>query len=175
MDGAPPAGDKEVYKKITCIFGWEIPRNVEKADDLPNLLWHMTPSAGVDKLFKSSFYHDKEVLKRVKVTSNSGVHMSVIPPYVLSMAYLLFAQTKQNLESQIIRHKWERPKGFYHRELSSATFGILGYGRLGRETARLAKAYGAKVIAGKSLKYTFAKIVVDMRSVYSYQRRPEEA
>lgn len=151
LDGAPPSKSADVYKRTTCIFGWQLPENVQKAEDLPNLLWHLTPSAGVDKLLKSPFYHDEEVLKRVKITSNSGVHLSVIPPYVISMAYMLFAQMKQNLESQIIRQKWERPKGFYSRELSSATFGILGYGRIGRETARLAKAYGAKVIAGECI------------------------
>ena len=40
---------------------------------------------------------------------------------------------------------WDRPL----MELSEKTMGIIGYGRIGRETAKLAKAFGMKVIVYK--------------------------
>lgn len=65
------------------------------------------------------------------------------------MAINLFQYTKSNLESQIVRQRWERQDGFYIKEMTGSTWGIAGYGRIGKETARLAQAIGCKVLAGE--------------------------
>merc|ERR1711939_808039 len=152
--GPPAPVDPEVLSSVTCVFGWMLPGNVSTTSDIPQLRWQMTPSAGTDKLIKTPYYLD--LVKqgnpdgRVQLTTNSGVHCYVIPSYVLAMVVNLFTRAKEHFETQILRQKWERPEGFYVRELVGSTFGILGYGRLGREVARLAKAYGCNVIAATS-------------------------
>lgn len=167
-DGAPHPVEQSILERTTCVFGWELPDNVRTAADMPNLRWQMTPSAGADRLFKSTFYREPGVEGRVQLTSNSGVHCGVIPPYVLSMAFMLFARIKTDLENQIVHRKWNRQRGFYIRELGSTTFGILGYGRLGRETARLASAYGCRVIAGAS-----EHISIEHRIVFAQRCEPQ--
>lgn len=146
--GAPASVDKAVLQDVTCIFGWFLPGNVGSVSDLPHLRWHMTPSAGYDKLIKSAYYQDlmdstrnsdgdgdgdgqdddKEKHYRrghmVQLTTNSGVHCYVIPSYVLAMVVNLFIRVKENFENQISHQKWDRPQGFYARELAGSTFGI---------------------------------------------------
>lgn len=46
-----------------------------------------------------------------------------------------------------LQHPELLAEGFTIRELRGATIGILGYGHIGRETARMAKALGMRVIA----------------------------
>lgn len=148
--GPPASVPQDVLEKATVVFGWQLPSDITHYKQTPNLKWMMTPSAGADKLLSSDFWNDEQTKQNVQLTNNSGVHCSVIPPYVISIVTTLFLDLYRNFESHLVKRHWERKNAFYMRELAGSTFGILGYGRLGRETARLAKAYGCKVIAATS-------------------------
>lgn len=76
------------------------------------------------KLLGSEFWQDEETKAKVALTTNSGVHCSVIPPYVIAIVTNLFLGLYKNFESHLVRHTWERQNGFYMRELAGSTFGI---------------------------------------------------
>lgn len=78
----------------------------------------------MQKLLGSEFWKDEETKSKVTLTTNSGVHCSVIPPYVIAIVTNLFLGLYKNFESHLVRHKWERQNGFYMRELAGSTFGI---------------------------------------------------
>jgi phosphoglycerate dehydrogenase-like enzyme len=109
--------------------------------EYPSLQWiHMT-SAGVNGLPEEIFTSE------VILTNSSGVHPFPISEHIFSYL-LMFARgiptTYGNQRSKL----WDRSslKTF---ELHGKTIGIIGLGRIGQETARLAKAFQMKVIGVK--------------------------
>lgn len=74
-----------------------------------------------------------------------------IPQYALSNIVNIFQDTMYYAKAQIEQKKWVPARGHMNiTELSTQTVGLLGYGSINRETARLAKAYGCKIIAATS-------------------------
>ncbi len=114
----------------------------------PNLRWIQFHSAGVDR------YVDHPIIKNTDVvaTSMSGVITSQIAEYVL-MALLAFGQRLPRLNQYKEHRKWpdekEKTAGFVPVELRYSTVGILGYGSIGRQVARLLQPFGATVLATK--------------------------
>lgn len=68
---------------------------------------------------------------------------SSLGEYVIG-ACLYFAKNIQRLEFQQRERNWDR---FPMSELRGSTMGIVGYGDIGRSCAKLAKAFGMRVIA----------------------------
>ena len=119
----PPAGTETPIKWVQCHF------------------------AGVDGLLKSPFMVENP---EITVTSTRGIHASNIGEYVMGMIISLGHRVPAMGGDQ--REKiWseERFKRFLPTELRHSTVGILGYGAIGREVARLCKAFGAQVLATK--------------------------
>jgi phosphoglycerate dehydrogenase-like enzyme len=115
-------------------------------DQAPNLRWIQFHFTGVDHA------QDAEILKQegVVTTSVSGSSATQIAEYVLMMATALGHKLPDMLEHQ---HKAVWPKDRWERfsplEIREATFGIVGYGSIGRQIARLLSQMGAKVLATK--------------------------
>lgn len=135
-------------------------------DKAPNLKWVHSGSAGVTDL--AIALRDTEV----KLTNSSGVHPIPISEWVLG-AMLFFAKKfDRAYRIQITKHMWERTyedmKGF---ELSGKTIGIVGYGRIGSQIGKLAKAIGMKVLALENSKKltdkTIDKIYKDINYLLS--------
>jgi hypothetical protein len=76
------------------------------------------------KILASDFWKDEETKQKVTLTTNSGVHCSVIPPYVIALVTNLFLDLYKNFEDHLVNHHWERRNAFYMRELAGSTFGI---------------------------------------------------
>ncbi len=110
----------------------------------PDLRWVQGHFAGVDMLL------DHPLLRSIALTTSSGVHASNISEYILMMM-LAFAHRLPRMIEYQRRVEWphDRWTRFVPRELSDSTLGIVGYGSIGRHTARLAKAFGMKVLATK--------------------------
>ena len=107
----------------------------------PRLRWIQFPMAGVD------WVKDTELWKntRVIITTASGVVARPIAEYVLMAMLILAKDLRRTLASQEAR-KWDR----YDRgQLGGKTVGILGYGAIGQEVARLAQAFDMRVLATK--------------------------
>ena len=82
----------------------------------------------------------------------SGVIAGQIAEYVL-MAMLAFGQKLPKLMRYQGEHQWAESKekwtDFLPIELRYSTVGILGYGSIGRQVARLLKPFGATILAAK--------------------------
>jgi phosphoglycerate dehydrogenase-like enzyme len=103
-------------------------------------------SAGVDNVLDHPLYTESEVM----FTTTSGIHGIPMAEYILSMMLSVGHHVPRMVEDKA-QHLWtpDRWKRFMPSELYGATLGIVGYGSIGRQTAKLAQAFGMKVLALK--------------------------
>jgi phosphoglycerate dehydrogenase-like enzyme len=116
------------------------------ADQAPNLRWVQAYVAGVDRWMATA----SDRLNDVVLTTASGVHGPVMAEYAIMMM-LAWAHLLPKLSADQSRREWpaERRDALMPAELKGATLGIVGYGSVGREAARLARALGMRVLACK--------------------------
>lgn len=105
----------------------------------PRLRWVQTTSAGVGMLVKRLGVQDSDLI----VTTASGVHAGPLTEFVFA-ALLYHTKRLADLQSWQRAHHWER---FASRELRGQVVAIIGPGRIGREVARIGKAFGMTVWA----------------------------
>jgi len=126
--------------EVEVIYGF--PPSVEQAGELlakaPHLRWFQAASAGVDRIAETGF-----VERGVSVTNSSGVHATPIGEFILLMM-LMFAKGAHRFLRAKEERRWIR---FVPGELRGSTVGIVGMGHIGAEAARLAKAFGCRVLA----------------------------
>jgi len=116
------------------------------ADQTPALKWIQFYFAGVDKAFQ----HDVFLRGGIQLTSASGTMVSQMGEYVM-MALLMLGHKAPDMfrfQQQKVWHE-HRIEKLEPVELRGSTVGIVGYGSIGREVARLLYSYGAKVLATK--------------------------
>jgi phosphoglycerate dehydrogenase-like enzyme len=111
----------------------------------PHLKWVQLHLAGIDRVAGHPLLQTG-----IEVTTLSGAASSQVAEYVLLMMLALGHRLPHLLEHQARkewpRDRWER---FSPLELWGATVGLLGYGSIGREVARMCQALGARVLAVK--------------------------
>jgi len=115
-------------------------------EQAPNLDWIQFHYAGVD--------HTREapILRKAGLTATtmSGASASQVAEYVLMMLLALGHKLPELMEHQRKvgwpKDRWER---FSPLELRDRTVGIVGYGSIGRQVARLLHPFGAQVLATK--------------------------
>lgn len=133
------------WANVDVLYTWSIMPDPEQA---PNLKWIQFKSAGIDRHLDHPLLQEEKVL----VTSMSGVITGQIAEYVL-MALLAFGQKLPKLMRHQREHRWpessEKWRDFMPIELRHSTVGILGYGSIGRQVARLLQPFGANVLAAK--------------------------
>lgn len=117
------------------IYGFRPPQNV--ISRATKLKWIQTMLAGVDHFLTPDI-----VRSRVIVTNMSGVHASPVSETAFSMM-LMFAKQAPFCFLNKQQKKWER---FIPMLLRGKTIGIIGLGNIGRELARMSKAFGMRVI-----------------------------
>ncbi len=118
------------------IFGFMPPRNVVQR--APKLKWFHASSAGLDRLPGTDIWNSNII-----ITGSSGIHATVISEFALGTMLALVKKTALACENKRC-HVWKR---YRTGSLYGTTLGIVGLGHIGREVARLAKAFGMKVIA----------------------------
>jgi phosphoglycerate dehydrogenase-like enzyme len=118
------------------IFGLVAPPNtIARA---PNLKWIQVISAGVDRWVNTDVWNSGVIL-----TGTSGIHSTPISEFVISLM-LMFAKNAPHCFELKQARKWQ----FYLPQvLRGKTVGVIGLGEIGREVARLSKAFGMEVIA----------------------------
>jgi phosphoglycerate dehydrogenase-like enzyme len=104
----------------------------------PRLRWIQLTSAGMDRAARSGLVESDFML-----TSASGLHATPIGEFVLTVM-LMFAKGAQKFIRAQDRREWIR---YMPQELYGKTVGVVGLGHIGGEVARLAKAFGCRVIA----------------------------
>jgi phosphoglycerate dehydrogenase-like enzyme len=133
----------EIWQRTEVLYtNWVLP----KPEMVPNLRWLQFHWAGIDHAVQ----HPLLARPELSVTTISGANASQIAEYVLMMllslghrmAELIAAQKR----SEWPRDRWDR---FSPIELRGSTVGIVGYGSIGRQIARLLHSFGATVLAAK--------------------------
>jgi phosphoglycerate dehydrogenase-like enzyme len=116
------------------------------AEFAPRLKWIQFLGAGIDHLKLT----DLLVQDRIILTNASGVSATWIAEYVLA-SMLLFTHRFHLTMAAQRRHEWLGFGPFMMgvESMRGKTVGILGYGSIGRETARLGQAYNMEVLALK--------------------------
>ena len=114
-------------------------------EQAPQLRWVQLYSAGPDSILDHSLFWTPVIF-----TTTSGVHAINMAEYVFTMVLAWFHGFPQMLEWQQ-RAVWpsnsERTSMFVGEELRGKTIGIVGYGSIGRQVARLANTFGMRVLA----------------------------
>ncbi|HET6869825.1 MAG TPA: D-2-hydroxyacid dehydrogenase [Solirubrobacteraceae bacterium] len=107
----------------------------------PGLRWVQATSAGAGEQVGAAGL-SREELERVTVTSAAGVHAGPLAEWAL-LGLLAFAKDLPRLLDDQHAHRWGHyPVG----ELSGRTLLVVGLGQIGEEVARLAAAFGMRVI-----------------------------
>lgn len=116
------------------------------SEQAPRLRWVQLYSAGADAVSLHPLFQGSPVT----FTTTSGIHAIPIAEYTFTMVLAWFHKLPNLLDLQK-RGQWpqttERPALLMPKELSEQTIGIVGYGSIGRQVARLASAFGMRILA----------------------------
>ena len=134
------------YSATDVLYAGAPPRDLERA---PKLKWVQVHMAGINALYDHPLYTDSGIA----VTTTSGVHSATIAEYAITVLLALAHRVPAMVDWQRRGH-WppdeQRWPLFVPTEVRGATLGIIGYGSIGRELARIdTTAFGMRVLACK--------------------------
>ena len=139
LEDIPP----DVWATVNVLYTDRLLPTPEQA---PNLQWIQFHWAGINHAV------DEPIMQqgRVLATTLSGAAASKIAEYVVMMLLNLGLRFSEMMAAQR-KAEWpgERWERFKPHELRDSTVGIVGYGSIGRQVARLLQPFGAKVLATK--------------------------
>lgn len=131
----------EIWGKVEVLYTNRVLPAPEQA---PHLEWIQFHWAGIDHALDAPILHRSGLA----ATSLSGASASQMAEHVMTMLLALghhlpdaFAHQKR---AEWPTERWER---FSPLELRGSTVGIIGYGSVGRQVARLLQPFGATVLA----------------------------
>ena len=145
------------HQVVVCRSPEEVSIEIEDADIM--LCWRILPeifakarklkwiqfgSAGIDHTLFPELLASNVVL-----TNLAGIHTSVVAEHVMACT-LAFSRKLHLAFHQQSSHIWDRKpfaEGCF--DLPGKCMGIIGYGRIGREIGRLAKAFGMRVLGSR--------------------------
>jgi len=133
----------ELWEQVEILY---TNRVLPDPDQAPRLRWIQFHWAGVEHVIDDPLLAKPDVV----ATSLSGASASQMAEYVLMMLLSLGHRLPDLLAAQKRvewpRDRWER---FAPLELRQSVVGIVGYGSIGRQVARLLQPFGATVLATK--------------------------
>ena len=113
---------------------------------VPNLKWIQFHFTGIDFAADSPLLHDPEIA----ITTLSGAPAPQTAEYILMMLLSLGHRLPEAIacqqHSEWPRDRWER---LAPRELRGSTVGLVGYGTINREVARLLHFFDVTILAAK--------------------------
>lgn len=134
---------RDVWEKIEILY---TDRVLPQPEWVPNLKWIQFQYAGID----FAFQHPLMKVSGITFTTQSGSSASQVAEYIVMMLLVLGHKLPE-----MIRHQSEKlwsPKRwdiFSPQELRGSTVGLIGYGSIARQTARLLQPFGVQILAVK--------------------------
>ena len=145
---SPPASEleelpEETWGGVEVLYTHKV---LPGPDQAPHLKWIQFHRAGNERLIDALILRKPDLV----ATTLSGAAAQQVAEYVMGMILSLGHHAPEIIDFQKQR-VWPTDKGerFSPQELNQSTVGIIGYGSIGREVARLCCAFGAKVLATK--------------------------
>ncbi|WP_434967885.1 D-2-hydroxyacid dehydrogenase [Peribacillus simplex] len=136
ITGRSPEIWRDHIADAEVIAGWKAEMSV--SIDESEVKWIQTWSAGVNALPLENLEQ-----KNVQITTANGVHAYPISETIFA---LMLALTRK-VDTYI---KQQQTKTWHHahmkQEIHEKTIGIIGVGKIGKETAKIAKAFGMTVL-----------------------------
>lgn len=133
----------EAWQKVEVLYTDGV---LPSAEQVPNLRWIQFHWAGVDHVIDHALLEKPDLV----ATTLSGAAAPQMGEYVLTMLLALGHRLPDVMNHQRKadwpRDRWKR---FTPQELNSSVVGVVGYGSIGREIARLLFAFGATILATK--------------------------
>ena len=144
VSAADPA--RADYTDVDVLYAGAPPRELDRA---PRLKWVQVHMAGIDALHDHPLY----TKSAIAISTTSGVHAATIAEYALTVILALAHRVPRMVEWRT-KGGWppdaQRWPLFVPTELRGATLGLIGYGSIARELARMVTtALGMRVIACK--------------------------
>lgn len=139
-----PEGDRmAALRRAEVLLTWNLSREVPAGtlQDAPGLRFVQLLSAGADVIDFS------QVPARLTVAGNVGAYAEPIAEHVVAMALALARRLPQR-HAALARGEWEQDEPLL--TLNGKVCAILGFGGIGRATARLMRALGMRIHAVNS-------------------------
>lgn len=135
-------GDKERWQHrvqdAEIIIGWRRMFEETALGPETKLRWVQSWSAGVDALPL-----DRMAERGIHLTTTSGIHAYPISETILAMM-LSYTRNLHIYARSQAAGRWDRTDPLL--EMHGKTAGIIGFGAIGEETARLCRAFGMRVL-----------------------------
>ncbi len=133
----------EIWGRTEILYTASVLPDPEQA---PALRWIQFHFAGIDHYVAHPIFEKEDLM----LTTLSGAAVSQMAEHVLTMILAFSHHLPALLESQ---RKAEWPKDRFERftpvELRGQTVGVVGYGSIGRQVARMLLPFGARILATK--------------------------
>src|SRR2546426_3221879 len=136
----PSAQRDRALQEANVLLSWNFPREIQPADypHLQQVSFIQLLSAGADHMPFA------DLPPHLLVASNPGAYAAPMAEHVMAMTLALAKRLL--VEDQKLRNG-EFDQFTPNRALAGMTAGILGFGGIGRATARLMRAFGMKIYA----------------------------
>ena len=133
----------DVWARVEVLYTQRVLPAPEQA---PHLRWIQFHYAGIDRLVDAPIVKNPDLI----ITTLSGTSASQVAEHAVMMCLALGHHMPELFASQQ-RQDWpaDRWERFKPVELRGSTIGILGYGSIGRQVARLVREFGALTLATK--------------------------
>jgi phosphoglycerate dehydrogenase-like enzyme len=133
----------EVWEQVEVLYSMY---TLPEPEQSPNLSWVQSYLSGIDKIRGAEIFKQEGI----QLTTMSGANASQVAEHAVTMIMALGHQLPEIFSLQQ-RAEWMTSKGtrYIPRELRGSTVGIVGYGSIGRQIARLVHGFGATVLATK--------------------------
>jgi phosphoglycerate dehydrogenase-like enzyme len=145
--GAPhrrTAGEEARWRALladaTVLFDFDRTHLADLPEVAPNVRWVQATSAGIGQLVRRHGYAVR--MPDTVFTTASGVHARPLAEFAV-LAMLLHARRLLHVVRAQTERRWER---FAGTDLEGRTVVVVGLGRIGREVARSARAFGMRTI-----------------------------
>lgn len=136
-----PDVPKELFADITILVTFNgLPKSLDWA---PKLKWLHLLSAGSNHVHNNPIWKEKDIT----ITTSSGIHGPQIAEWVV-LTTLVRTHYYNFLHDAQKEHKWSKyGSDQVVHDLVGQRLGVLGYGSIGRQVGRVARALGTDVIA----------------------------
>ncbi|GAA5909962.1 hypothetical protein JCM6882_008413 [Rhodosporidiobolus microsporus] len=146
-DSELPTAD--ALSEADAIFSFTVPGNLKSAEQVPRLKLFQGLSAGYGHISDTEFVKSLTD-EKITFANASGIHVSTIGEHVLGTVLMLYHKLHTIAVMLHNEQRWVSHielGGNYIRELNTLKVGIIGYGHIGRETARLFHSCGSTILA----------------------------